>query len=366
MTDALKELTAFISAIVALLGVTVSLLQLRERNRANHGDTNRRLAGRTFAWLARPAPILAGMTLLAVVSILLLVQLGEDTTEPPPTAARLLRQLVSKEAQECREQAPAPRAITALTCRLPKPMSTLRISLFASNADLKRTFQERLDATGVAKGECSEQRFAWEEWARGKLICDYGDARVRARFVWSRSDSQVLLEAEARLRANEYDIYRWWTREGNGAPANNRLPFPDRNEKYILDRKGLKARECERVTYGYKSSDAAVRCTEPSVDYLYLYYYSKAKALRSALHADPGAGSCTRSSITPGRQAYAVRGERAGIRQCWTSRDPKYSAVEWTNRTSLIYGYARMQSDTPDALDRLYRWWLREGRLLTD
>jgi hypothetical protein len=367
LTEAVQAVTALVGALVALLTATVTLIQLRASTRASTraaGSRRRRVAAWSFAWLARPGPMLAGMAILAAVSGLLLVQLGRDRSDSQTTAVRLLRHLVSEETRRCEQVDPAPPASAALVCALPPPMSRLRISLFASVGELKRALGDRIATAGVAEGDCSTQRFAWDDWSRGRVICDYGGDGVRAELQWSRYDSKVLLEAEAREGADEYDVYEWWRNEGNGAPSNNRLPYPDRFEKYLLERSGIDADACERA-HMYKDSHGAVSCEHAPADELYLYYYTDAKALRDTLHSEPGPGACTQAVSSPGRAGYRLSDGTAGVRQCWRDRDDDRSVVEWTSRSSSIYAYA-FKDGGPTELDRLYLWWERKGRYLTD
>jgi hypothetical protein len=347
----------------AFLGATVALSQVVERRRAARDPEARR--NRTYALLVRPGSVLVGMAVLAAVSVLLLVQLGEDEARPSPTAVRLLRDLVSEEAKGCDEVTPAPRAIAALSCQLDAPMDSLRISLFTSTEDLRRTMSQKVRDTGVVEGDCSTQRFAWDQWSRGRVICDYGDADVTAELVWSRQDSQVLLEAVARPGADAYAVYRWWTEESNGQPTNNSLPYPNRFEEYMLERTGLRGNSCKRGGV-YKSSKAAVRCeVGPSGD-LALYYYDSLAKLKRSFFVTPGRdGSCTTDRHSPGRSRYSVDGTRpAGVRHCYSSEDDDTSTIEWINWSSRFYGFVRV--DAYGELHGLYEWWEKRGRYLTD
>lgn len=138
------------------------------------------------------------------------------------------------------------------------------------------------------------------------LFCHHGDAQIPGRLIWTRYDSILLLEAEAASGAAPKDVYDWWQNESNGAPANNRLPYPDRLESYILERTGLPADRCERRRDEFKGSRAALTCSHPENDLMYIGYYRDVRGLRKAMGAAPrGKGTCAEP-----RSRYSTRRRR--------------------------------------------------------
>lgn len=239
------------------------------------------------------------------------------------------------------------------------------MSLFRSTRELERVEEDRRSTLNLSKGTCSNQRIAWEEWKLGVLMCDYGDDRLPARFEWTRHDSNVFVEAEAQKGQSTQAVHAWWRNEDNGAPTNNRLPYPDRFEQYILDRTGLPRSACRRRS-AYKNSVAALTCRRKDLDYLFLAYF-EAKDVDDTLFYRPQEGSCTNSGARESsRRAYKLQGRLVGKRYCLVDKEDKTSVVEWYNTDSRLYGLASRAGTDYETLNGMLRWWRSTGRLLTD
>jgi hypothetical protein len=186
-------------------------------------------------------------------------------------------------------------------------MSTLRMSLYSSAAAFKRAERSMVNATGAPEGD------------------------------WSRSDSHVMLEATGRAGSRPRDVYDWWLDEDNGAAAHNRVPYPDRFEKYVLDRTDL--RRCERPSNDYmrKGSRATIYCTGvvPRGGTLMLAYFADAGELRRALGTAPGPGSCVPSGNEPGRRRYSLADRRRAPATASRTRHREASARTSSGPTAI-------------------------------
>ena len=367
MLDSLNVLSGLIGLAAALAAAVVVVLWVRS-DRSRDWDPHSR-GSRWFAAITRPLPVLAGAALLALVSGLLLASADdEDEQAADSTSIQLLRELVDEDARDCREGDPTGGATAALTCSFSdRPMRTLRISLFASDAALRDAEQDKLESAGASEGTCATRTTGWERWRHGILICDNGQQGFPPHLEWSRRDSRVLIQAQAHEGASPRHVYDWWLKESNGAPANNRLPYPDRVEDRVLRRAGLERDACARVAT-FKGSSAALRCSAPGIDYLFLSQYDTAAALKQALGNPPGEGSCVpvADGAEPGRRRYEVEGTVAGTRAGHSLADDDASVVEWTNDSTRLYGYASTRGTSGADLARIFGWWERTGRFLTD
>ena len=366
MLETLKVIGGVIGVMAALVAVVVALMRLRADRATAWGAGERGSAW--FAGLAQPVPVLVGGVLLAIVSGLLLSTVGDDEPAAEDTSVLLLRQLVDEDAQDCREGTPADGASTALTCTFPdRPIRSVRISLFPSVDALRKVEKQKLDGSGLKKGRCAEGRTGWDSWRHGILICKYGERGFPAYLQWSRHDSRVFVEAQALEGAGAPGVYDWWLKESNGAPANNRRPYPDRAEADVLRKTGLARAACARVE-GFKGSDVALRCSVPGLDYLFIGRYDTPDALRRALGDPPGGGSCVPVSEgrEPGRARYRIGETGAGTRDCHSLEGVDASVVEWTNESTRLYGYASTTGASGAELARIFAWWERTGRFLTD
>jgi hypothetical protein len=367
MLDALTIISGFAGAVIALCVAVLAFVRLRAERSS---EWQRRGQGSEwFARLSRPLPLLFGALLLALVSGLLLSTLGDDEQpEADATAVPLLRQMVDEDAQGCAEARATDGAVAALTCTFSdRPMRTLRISLFPSDEALRAAERQKLDATGVRKAKCGSRRIGWENWRHGILICDYGQRGFPPNLQWSRRDSRVLVQAQARPGTNARQVYDWWLKESNGAPANNREPYPDRREQEVLRRTRLARDACDRVST-FKGSSAGLRCSATGVTYLFIGYYDTRDALSQALGDPPGEGSCVpiEEGPEPGRARYRIGESVAGTRDCHSLTNEGASVMEWTNESTKLYGYATTTGSSGADLERIFAWWEETGQFLTD
>ena len=365
MLETLETLAAAFGVLGAIIAAVAALAQIR----ADRSDDWTAGGGGWFARLARPAPALIGAALLALVSVLLLSSDSDEDERPSdPASLRLLRELVDEDARDCRERAPADGATAAMSCSFPdRPMRSLRITLFPSAEALVAAEQASIESAGLEQGECAGGRDGWQRWRRGVLVCDYGDGRFPPHLEWSRRDSRVLVEAQALEGTSGRLVYDWWLKESNGAPAGNESPYPDRAERALLDRAELAEEACNRVST-FKGSSAALRCSVPGVDTLFLARHDSPAALRQALGDPPGEGSCVPvdEGPEPGRRRYEIGGRPAGTRDCHSLATDDASVVEWTNEATRVYGYASVRGTAGADLARVFGWWEETGRLLTD
>lgn len=308
---------------------------------------------------------------------MLLIQLASSDDDPPSFVENLLRQLADDDAQECDLVTPRlDSAIASLECIAERPMKSIMISLFNSTEEIKEVEREKLGAFGAAAGDCTIQRVGWETWRDGKLFCDYSNPDAGARIQWSRYDSNTWLEAESEAGVSPERVFDWWNSDDSGAPANNRLPYPDRYERYIIETIDMKPSECHRAG-GYKSSAGAIGCEHPGLEQLFFGYYPDEKSLHDALGFEPGKGSCVstyryahsqqefvRRRREPGRRTYKLDGVKAGTRDCYENSGAREVVVEWTNLDRRLFGFAR-RANTGD-LESLFHWWKKTGRFLTD
>jgi hypothetical protein len=303
------------------------------------------------------------------VSVLALASSADDDERGgDSTSVRLLSELVDDDARDCGERAPTGGASAALTCSFTdRPMRSLRISLFPSAAALAEAERAAIEAAGAERGECARGATAWQRWRHGVLLCDYGDGRSAPHLEWSRRDSHVVVQAEALEGTSARLVYDWWLKESNGAPADNGSPYPDAAERDVLRHAGLDAEACDRVST-FKGSSAALRCSVPGVDTLFLARHGSPAALRRALGAPPGRGSCVpvEQGAEPGRRRYAVDGQIVGTRDCHSLTADGASVVEWTNERTRLYGHASVRGTEGSDLTRVFGWWEDSGRLLTD
>jgi hypothetical protein len=375
MTELFQFGAALLGFLTAVAVAIPTLIQYRTSRESATSPEERR-AGRAFAWITRPRSILIGVAILGGISILLLIQLNGSDKHVDITAARLLRQLADEDAYECETvEAQVEGALASLQCNLDEPMRTVTMSLMASTAEVKDIERARLASLESASGDCTIQSLGWQEWRRGKLICDYTDP-AGARIEWSRYDSDTWLAAEAQSGAAPDRVYDWWNYDDSGAPANNRLAYPDRYERYIAETAGMDPDKCERAD-GYKESLGAVTCDRPGFKPLFFGYYDDSKSLHEALGLEPGRGWCAshyrydadgRSWVLldrePGRRVYSIHGDVAGTRDCYEDRQNREVVVEWTNQDKELFGFAKWTDS--DDLDGLFRWWEKKGRYLTD
>ena len=232
---------------------------------------------------------------------------------------------------------------------------------------MREVEKQKLDGSGLRKGRCADERTGWESWRHGVLICKYGERGFPPYLQWSRRDSRVFVEAQALEGASARGVYDWWLKESNGAPANNRRPYPDRAEADVLRTTGLTRGACARVE-GFKGSDVALRCSVPDIDYLFIGRYVTPDALRRALGDPPGAGSCVPVSDgpEPGRSRYRIGETVAGTRDCHSLERDDASVMEWTNESTRLYGYASTTGSSGAELARISALVERTGRFLTD
>jgi hypothetical protein len=359
----LGNIAALIGALASALSAYVAYLAFRAQNPK---AKNQQHAAQRLAKFGRPVLIVFLALVLGGVSLLLFLAPSDDEAESRGTAVRLLRQLVSEEAQKCEEVDAEEGAIASLRCSLDKPMRTLEISLYGSVEKLKERETSMRTSRGLAEGKCGDQRVAWERWGskQGVLMCDYGDASTPAKLEWSRYDSRVFIRAEAREGASAGEIYDWWLSEGNGAPANNQLPYPSNSEERVLETIGLPKERCKR-NVAFKSSSAALACQTRAADFLFIAAYESKEALTDALPGRPTRrGSCLEERKEPGRASYQLDGATVGVRHCYEDPGDKTVVVSWTNTNTLLLGFAQ-KTGSGQALPELFRWWEDEGRLLT-
>lgn len=370
MTETVELIVKLIVALSGLLGAAVTAATTWERLRRGRRKPGPSRSARFLGWVRRPLPILLGGLSLLLLSVgFFVLQSREHAAQPRATAVRLLRELVSDETRSCREADAVEGAIASLSCTLPGPMESLTMSLFASREKLEREIETRADARGLSQGSCATQRFAWQRWSLGRLLCAYGGDGARARIEWSRSDSRLLLEAEGPGGADADDIYSWWSHESNGEASHNRIDFPDGYEEYVLDRAELPAERCRRGE-GFKESSAAMWCQTPAVGTVFLGYYLSRRPLDGALGPAPvGDGVCASSRGGPretGERRYSLAGVDVGTRQCYADRERRTSTVTWTNERTQMYGFVEVGGSDLADLARLFRWWQRDGVRLTD
>ena len=372
MLDGLTVACGVIGVAAGLMAVVVAILRLRAERPSAWAQRSRGDAW--FSQLARPMPVLLAGVLLAVVSGLLLASADEeDEPAGADTAAgtesvRLLRQLVDEDAQGCAETRPAAGATAALTCTFTdRPMRSLRISLFPTEAALREVEQDQVESAGLRRGKCADGRASRQDWQHGVLICDYGQRGIPPYLQWSRRDSRVVVQAQAVEGASAREVYDWWLKESNGAPANNREPYPDRREQEVLRRTRLARDACDRVST-FKGSSAGLRCSVTGVTYLFIGYYDTREALNQALGDPPGEGSCVpvEEGPEPGRRRYRIGESAAGTRDCHSLGNEDASVVEWTNESTKLYGYATTTGSSGADLARIFAWWRETGQFLTD
>lgn len=362
MSELLEAISAVIASVAGLASTVLMVLKHRAE-RANE-KTLAAEGQRMHPALAKPiAVVLLGLTLVAV-GVLLLSEVKEpdDAVRDRKTEVRLLRELVSERARRCQEAAPREPAVAAISCRLPPPMSRLTMHVFES--DPTRVVEQEQKRLHLPRGSCETKELAWEPWKLGILLCDYGNGQLPAHLQWSRTDSNVVVEAEGRGGASAGEIYDWWLSESNGLPSNNRVGYPDRYEEYILRRTGLPRSSCRRRQRPWRKSAATVVCTWREIDHLFIAYYKNRGQLRAAFLTNPPPGTCHRRRATPTRGTYLLRGDVAGRRRCVVAAGR--AVVEWINYDSRLYGFARVAGARWRHLERVFGWWRRDGRFLTD
>lgn len=362
MLDSIQVGVSVLGSLAAVVSAVVAIRQWRLNS-----DSDRRppTSYLSFRRLTRPLSILGGALILALVSTLLLLQAIAPGESAPPEGTRILMQLKSDAETNCRPVSPVSGAIAALSCSLrEEPISSVTMSLFPTVDALERSQREKLNEVGTTKGNCFSQTLAWEEWDKGILLCDYENDKPHPSLQWSRRDSRVLVQATAAPDAEPGEIYLWWRADSTGSPANNRLPYPDAIENYILNIADRDPDECKRASQ-YRDSLGAVKCRASVPDFLFLAYYGDDSTLRHSIYAQELTdGSCVEYKQVPAVKRYEVAGEEVGLRQCYEDSDERELIVKWFNEDTRIFGFAEVDG-SPSELQPLFRWWLEWGRFLT-
>lgn len=386
MESLINTIAAAVSAPAVMITALVSLSEVRRNRSAQREGSpakgDRRPRGRLIGFLVRPwARLVVAGVLAASVTILIWGVFDGDDGQRS-SAERLLSRLVNERAEDCVESAPADGAIASIRCGYRGDLiDEVALSLFLTDEALSDSMGARVTELGVAGGSCARQDLVWERHSQGTLVCDYGDAGVPPRLEWTRHDSHVLVTAFAEPDARPASLYDWWRSDSTGSPHNNRLAYPDGYESYLLSRTGHEARQCHRIPQ-YSESEAAISCR--SGDFpgdLNLSYYGTQEALNSTIYVRnltpgfcvartirvliPGAGfTKPRNVAETSIERYSVAGRHVGRRACYNDTSLRRPVVEWINRDSRIYGWAG--ADRHGQLERLFYWWKRTGRFLTD
>lgn len=300
-----------------------------------------------------------------MVSVLLVLQPLFTADEPPPAASGLLFHLITPQEKNCQVSTPVPGGMKALSCSLEAgPILAVKLSLFPSIKLLRRRIEQRETELGASPGSCYSQALAVEQWSKGTLICNYGGGDLPASLEWSREDSRVLVQAMAAPNVTAPELYDWWRHDSVGSPSNNRLPYPDGYETYILEAAERDVGRCRR-TDQFRDSQAAVECDAAVPDFLFLGYYGDVPSLRQSIAVEKiSHGSCRPIGQVPGLSSYSLHGERAGVRACYRELAKKKVVVEWTNEHSRLYGYAVINREA--TVYGLFAWWDSVGKYLTD